>query len=79
MQHRVHVIVANLHEMYALIRATGTGLILRKRTPEALAALVRLLDSSAEDYAHWVEACEQAAQHLHWNAEKQKLPPLYGI
>lgn len=78
-QSRVPVIVANLPEMSALIQKTGVGLILRKRTPEAVAMLVHLLDSSPSSYAHWVEACDQAAQDLHWNAEKQILKQIYGL
>lgn len=78
-QSRVPVIVANLPEMSTLIQKTGVGLILRKRTPDALATLVHLLDSSPSAYWHWVEACDHAAQDLHWNAERLILKPLYGL
>lgn len=78
-QCRVPSIVSNLPEMASVIQERGVGLILRRRSPVALAELTALLGDCPERYRQWVEACDQAARDLHWNVEKKRLFELYDI
>ena len=73
------VLVADLPEMARLVRDYGVGDILpaAERQPAALAARVRDLLETPGRYAAAVEACRQAAQVLHWEAERPRLLALY--
>lgn len=77
-QARVPVIVSDLPEMRAVVETWSTGTILpdTSRTPEALAAHIRAMDSGG-NYPQWVAATEAAAEQLCWEQEEQTLLAVY--
>lgn len=70
-------IVADLPEMRALVEQYTTGLVLHKRTPEALAAAVRRLCETPELYARCAQNARKAAAELCWENEREKLREVY--
>jgi len=73
------VLVSDLPEMAALVRAHGVGDILPAdaRTPQELAQRVRALVEEPARYRAAVEACQEAAQQLNWEQERSRLLTLY--
>lgn len=78
-QARVPVIASDLPEMKRVVEAQGIGRLLPadRRTPEALAELVRAMCADAAQWQTYRQACDQAAGILCWEREKGKLLEIF--
>lgn len=78
-QARIPVIVSGLPEMKALVATYQIGKVLPldQRHPETLAAIVQSIGEDPDGYQTWVAHCEQAAQILNWQQERQNLLAIY--
>ena len=67
----VPVVVSNLPEMKGLVEAYQVGTVLKERTPEALASLIKeMLNQGKQPYHSSLELAKQA---LNWRKERHKL------
>jgi glycosyltransferase involved in cell wall biosynthesis len=78
-QARTPVLVSDLPEMAKLVTDFGVGAVLprEQRRPEQLAAWIDRMHQGRDQYEQWVAACEQAAQVLHWDQERERLLEIY--
>lgn len=75
-QNQVPVIVSDLPEMAALVRTYSIGLILKERTTEHLASLIREMLQNETLRHEWKANLKTAARELCWENESIKLKNL---
>jgi glycosyltransferase involved in cell wall biosynthesis len=76
-QARLPVVVSDLPEMSKLVDKYEVGSILRTRTPEALAAIIKDIIENTERQEIINQKLELAARELCWEREEERLIRLY--
>lgn len=69
----VPVVVSDLPEMRKLVEHYQIGEVLKERTPEALAAIIRDMLTNAAQKKQWQQNLRVAATDLCWEKEQEKL------
>lgn len=75
----VPVLVSDLPEMGAVVRAHGVGEVLQadQRTPEGLAERIRGICENVDKISGYAANCQQAAKLLNWEQERKVVERLF--
>ncbi len=69
----IPVLVSDLPEMRKIVEDYGLGMVLKERTPQALATTLRTMLTNEDMRAQWIANVAKAAGELTWDLEQEKL------